>query len=69
MKDLGICQSFSVDDIRRIRNEDAERYKNLNYSTEEISQDIHERAKAGYEIIERIRRERTALDRALFPDL
>jgi hypothetical protein len=58
MSDSNANQSFNVDDIRRIRNEDAERYQRLNMTPEEISRDIHERAQIGYQIIEGIRLEK-----------
>ena len=51
-------QSFGVDDIRRIREEANIRYMIM--TPEEISRDIHEGAKVGYEIIEKIKRERAA---------
>jgi len=51
-------QSFSVDDIRRIRDEADVRYRGMSY--EEITRDINERAKVGYEIIKKIRRDNAA---------
>jgi len=51
-------QSFNVDDIRRIRDENYLRYKSLNLTPEEISKEISQGAKAGYEILERIKREK-----------
>ena len=64
MDNVIINQSFSVADIRRIRNEDAERYIMLNMTPDEISRDIHERAKEGHAIIERIRREKAAAQKS-----
>jgi len=51
-----VSQSFNVDDIRRIRDEADIRYRGMSY--DEITHGINERAKAGYEIIEKIRREK-----------
>ncbi len=45
-------QSFNVDDIRRIRNEDDLRYRGMTY--EEITRDIHERAQEGHRLMEKI---------------
>ena len=50
-------QSFGVEDIRRIRNEDSVRYEGMTY--EEVTKNIHDRAKEGYAIIEKIRREKS----------
>ena len=58
MNEPYISQSFNVDDIRRIRKEDDLRYHGM--TPEEISHDIHERAKEGHAIIERIKREKSA---------
>jgi len=49
-------QSFNVDDIRHIREEADIRYQGM--TPEEISRDIHERAQAGYGILEQLRREK-----------
>ena len=46
-------QSFNVDDIRRIREEDDFRY--LSMTPEEISRDIHERAKESRAIMEKLK--------------
>ena len=53
-----VSQSFNVDDIRRVRDEADKRYSGMNY--DDITRDINERAKVGYQIIERIRCERAA---------
>ena len=45
-------QSFNVDDIRRIREEADARYQSM--TSEEISQDIHERAQLGYELLKKL---------------
>jgi hypothetical protein len=47
-------QSFNVDDIRRIREEADIRYRGMTY--EEITRDITEGAKVGYQILEQIRK-------------
>ena len=54
------CQRFGVEEIRQIRNEDAERYQSLSMTPEEISKDISERAKEARELIERIKVEKFA---------
>ena len=56
MNNQMVSQSFNVDDIRRIRDEAEVRYCGMKY--EEIMHDIHERAKVGYQIIERLRSEK-----------
>ena len=53
-------QSFSVEDIRRIRAEASIRYEGKTY--EEISREIHNGAKVGYEILDELRRERIVVD-------
>jgi hypothetical protein len=54
--DNPVSQRFGVEEIRRIREEDDIRYQGM--TPEEISKDIHERAKVGYAIIEEIRRDK-----------
>lgn len=51
-------QSFSVDDIRRIREEADIRYQGM--TPEEISKEISKGAQEGHRIIERIKREKEA---------
>ena len=51
-------QSFGVDEIRRIRDENHIRYQDM--TTEEILNDIHEGAKEGYAILERMKQEKAA---------
>ena len=51
-------QRFGVEEIRRIRDEDAERYQRLNMTPEEISKDIAERAREARKLMEKIRREK-----------
>ena len=51
-------QSFNVDDIRRVRDEASIRYEGKTY--EEISKEIQEGAKVGYEILDQIKREKAA---------
>jgi hypothetical protein len=51
-------QSFNVDDIRRLREENDLRYRDM--TPAEISQDIQERATEGHAIIEQIRKEKAA---------
>ena len=49
-------QSFGVDEIRRIRDDNNIRYQGM--TTEEILKDIAEGAKEGYAILERLKREK-----------
>jgi len=56
MCEKGNNQSFNVDDIRRIRNENEKRYKGM--TQREISNDIHQRDQEGWAIIEKIRQEK-----------
>lgn len=49
-------QSFSVDDIRKVREEDDRRYRNM--SMEEIAENIHRRAAEGHKIIDEIKKQR-----------
>ena len=58
--DNNVNQRFGVEEIRKIRDEDYERYTHLKMTPEEISKDISERAKEGRAIIERIRQEKAA---------
>ncbi|MDR2589478.1 MAG: hypothetical protein LBC71_00580 [Oscillospiraceae bacterium] len=48
-----VYQSFNVNDIRRMRDEAEIHYRNMSY--EEITKDIHERAKIGYAIMDSLR--------------
>jgi len=56
MSNITNNQSFNVDDIRRIRNEDAERHMGM--TEDEIWHDIHEGAQEVKKIIEQIRQEK-----------
>ena len=56
MSESSVSQSFNVNDIRRIRIEDDLRYRDM--TPEEVSRDIHERAKVGHQIIDEIRRKK-----------
>jgi DNA-binding transcriptional MerR regulator len=54
MNSSNFNQSFSVDDIRRIRIDDDKRY--LGMTPEEIVKDIHERAKEAHQILMELKR-------------
>ncbi|MCL2824458.1 MAG: hypothetical protein FWD57_10740 [Polyangiaceae bacterium] len=58
MSAYDVNQSFGVEDIRRIRDEDARRYQNMTY--QEITKDISERAEVIQAIKERMRKERNS---------
>jgi len=49
---------FGTEEIRRVRDEDYERYTALRMTAEEISQDISQRAQEFYKRRDEIRRER-----------
>ena len=49
---------FGTEEIRRVRDEDYERYTALRMTVEEISQDISQRAQEFYKRRDEIRRER-----------
>ena len=51
-----INQSFGIDEIRRVRDDNHIRYQGM--TTEEILKDIAESAKEGYAILERLKREK-----------
>ena len=53
-------QSFGVEDIRRVRDEDAARYQENNMTIEEITRDIHERAQDFYKMMDKVRQEKAA---------
>jgi len=61
MSDMANNQSFGVDDIRRIREENEKRYREQEMTTKEILQDIHERAQEGWKLLEQFKRERSQL--------
>jgi len=63
MSDTANSQSFNVDDIRRVREEDELRYRGM--TPEEISHDIHERAQEGWNIIRKIQLEKGINRRSL----
>ena len=56
MSSPAASQSFNVEDIRRVRDEADIRYRGMSH--EEITRDIKEQAKVGYQIIENIRQEK-----------
>jgi hypothetical protein len=57
-------QSFSVDDIRRIRTEASKQYEGKTYS--EITRMISNGAAEGYKILERVKREKEALSKSKY---
>ncbi len=54
MTAISVDQSFSVDDIRRIREEADVRYQGMR--PEEIARAIHESARISHEIMEELRK-------------
>jgi len=53
MDNLYISQSFSVEDIRRIRIDDNERRRDMD--SKELAEDIRKSAEEGYRIMEQLR--------------
>ena len=56
MNNQTLIQSFSVDDIRRMREKADIRYQGM--SPKEISKDIHNHARIGYKILAKLRHEK-----------
>ena len=54
MDNTNAGQSFSVEDIRRIRNEDDKRRRNMN--AKELSEDIRKSARDGHKIMEQLQK-------------
>jgi|GEM_PF-2311912 len=52
-------QSFSVEDIRRIRSEDDQRRRNMN--ARELSEDIRKSAEEGHRIMAQLRQEQNEM--------
>ena len=54
MDNTNTSQSFSVEDIRKIRNDDDKRRRNMN--AKELSEDIRKSASEGQRIMEQLRK-------------
>ena len=53
MSNTNTSQSFSVDDIRKVRNEDHKRRQNM--TAKELSEDIRKCASEGHKIMEQLK--------------